>query len=134
MSDPMSERYKLTDIEMDELRRRSEAQAAPDNGFAFVEDAHPIDASDMECFAEIRAVLEKYGKLQRFGVSLLHKHFDLAPGEVLLETTDARNRSMSIQPTIIDSSDIQAIDTQWYLGKSVPLSVVKCRTNWHQQI
>lgn len=133
MSDPMSERYKLHAAELDELRRRSSPESPPENSFSTVEDTSPIDASDMNCFAEIREVLAKHGKLERFGVSLLHKHFDLAPREVLLETTDSKGRSMTIQPAMIDSSDINTIDTQWYLGKSIPLSVVKCRTNWHQQ-
>mgnify|MGYP001196725543 CR=1 FL=1 len=130
MSDPMSERYKLSEQELNELRRKSEP--SPVNSFVDVESSSPIDSSDMACFEEIRSVLAKHGKLERFGVTLLHKHFDLKEGEVFLETTDSKNRTMTLEPKIIDSSDIRTIDTQWYLGKSIPLSVVKCRTNWHQ--
>jgi hypothetical protein len=130
MSDPMSERYTLSDEELEKLRQG--AESAPVNDFKPVESVNPIDATDMACFSDIRKVLERHGKLERFGVTLLHKHFDLRPHEAFLETTDVAKRSMTVQPHIIDSSDINTIDTQWYLGKSIPLSVVKCRTNWHQ--
>lgn len=130
MSDPMSERYKLSEEELRILRGAS--RPAPTTEFAPVADLHSLDASDLECFSALRAVLERFGKLDRFGVALLHRHFDLAQGEVLLEKTDVASRTMSLEPAIVDSSDIGTIDTQWYLGRAVPLSVVKCRTNWHR--
>jgi hypothetical protein len=38
---------------------------------------------------------------------------------------------MTLEPRVVDTGDVSYIDTQWYLGSSIPLSVVKCRTNWH---
>lgn len=35
---------------------------------------------------------------QRFGMALLHKHFDLEPGEMLVEQTDQSARKLLIQP------------------------------------
>lgn len=130
MSDPMSERYKLSSEELESLQ--SNAHSTMTNSFEFVEHSEALDGTDFECFSEIKKVLEKYGKSDRFGVALLHKHFEMEGQEVLVETTDVENRSMSIQPQILDSSNINMIDTQWYLGGSMPLSLVKCRTGWHQ--
>ena len=42
-----------------------------------IADVRPIDDSDAACLNEIREVLEKHNALQRFGVSLLHRHFEV---------------------------------------------------------
>jgi hypothetical protein len=76
--------------------------------------------------------LEKHGKLDRFGITLLHDHFQTLTNEVLVEKADVSKRTMTMQPEVIDPSNINAVDTQWYLGSSMPLSLVKCRTSWHQ--
>lgn len=130
MSDPMQERYKLTNEQLEELKRST--KDVPMNAFTPLEEIPPLTADDITCFSEIKEVLSKHGKLERFGITLLHKHFNFDKNEVLLETTNKENRSMVLEPKIIDSSDINTIDTQWYLGGSIPLSLVKCRTNWHQ--
>jgi hypothetical protein len=106
-------------------------QSRPENHFPMLESSASLNPDDLECFGEIREVLRRYGKLDRFGIALMHKHFDLNDGESLVETTNIEQRSMLLEPVIIDSSDINTIDTQWYLGNAVPLSVVKCRTSWH---
>ena len=58
----------------------------------------PIGESDAECLKEIRTVLEKHNCLSRFGVSLLHSHFNLAEDEILLETTDVSKREHWVRP------------------------------------
>src|SRR5437867_11090458 len=63
-----------------------------------ISDVIPIDQSDAECLEEIRRVLEKHNSLQRFGVSLLHSHFDLADDELMLETTDVEKREHWVRP------------------------------------
>lgn len=42
--------------------------------------------------------IEKHNCIDRFGVALLHKHFDLQEDEVLLETTDVDGREQWIRP------------------------------------
>lgn len=54
--------------------------------------------ADKDCLAEVRDVLKKYGNLDRFGISLLHTHFEVAPDEILLETTDEQKRTQIIRP------------------------------------
>lgn len=100
--------------------------------FKRIDESDALSADDLECMREIRQVLERHGKLERFGVTLLHEHFAMRPGEVLLEASNADTRRMSLEPAIVDPSDVTSISTQWYLGQSVPLSLVKCRTSMHQ--
>lgn len=63
-----------------------------------IADVRPIDDSDAECLEEIRAVLEKHNCLDRFGVTLLHSHFDLTDDEMMLETTDLERREHLVRP------------------------------------
>ncbi|MBT9569442.1 MAG: hypothetical protein IV085_14225 [Thiobacillus sp.] len=63
-----------------------------------IADVRPIDQSDAACMEEIRTVLAKHNCLDRFGVSLLHCHFDLGEDEILLETTDLERREHLVRP------------------------------------
>jgi hypothetical protein len=58
----------------------------------------PIDDSDQACLEEVRAVLARYGKLNRFALHLAHRHFPLGPDEILIEcpiTTGGHSMSPS---------------------------------------
>ena len=50
-------------------------------------------------------MLEKYNCLERFGVSLLHSHFQLADDEMMLETTNVTNREHWVRP--VKKADIE---------------------------
>jgi hypothetical protein len=63
-----------------------------------ISDVRPIGDSDEACLEDIRQVLIKHGCLGRFGVSLLHNHFHLDDGEILLETTDVNTREQYLRP------------------------------------
>jgi hypothetical protein len=55
-----------------------------------------LDDSDLDCLEEIRDVLSRHGKLARFAMHLAHRHFELAPGEILIERpTRTREPNMS---------------------------------------
>ena len=68
------------------------------NTLNHIVDVKPIDDSDAQCLEEIRQVLLKHGHTRRFGVSLLHSHFDLASDEVLLEETNIETREQWVRP------------------------------------
>ena len=59
-----------------------------------LDDVGSINDSDVDCLAEVREVLKKHGKRERFGVALLHRHFDMdqfrgsQPGRQLLRDMD----------------------------------------------
>lgn len=63
-----------------------------------IDNVRPIDDEDLPCLNEIFEILKKHNCIDRFGVVLLHKHFDLQEDEVLLETTDVDGREQWIRP------------------------------------
>lgn len=63
-----------------------------------IDQVRPIDDLDSPVLEDIRAALEKHGCLDRFGIALLHRHFDVAPDEILLETTDESEREHWVRP------------------------------------
>ena len=82
-----------------------------------IADIEPRSDKDDALFTELSSVLKKHNALDRFGVTLLHRHFDVRPGEVLLETTDVPTRKQTIRP--ISSEELAKedyIETSWRLG------------------
>ena len=81
-----------------------------------IDDVAPLSDSDAACLSEIREVLDRHDALDRFGLTLLHEHFDLEHDEVLVEETDPETRTLTIRPQ--RESDIKAdtlIQTNWRL-------------------
>lgn len=84
------------------------------NTLSHIADIKPIDDSDSACLEEIRRVLQKHSCLERFGVSLLHSHFQLSDDEILLETTDLDKREHYVRPvkkSFLAQNDITAQTT-----------------------
>lgn len=87
-----------------------------------IDDTPPLDSSDMACMDEIRAVLARHGKLDRFALHLAHAHFQLADGEVLIEQTNPASRSQhTIVGKIEDVPD--AVPTTWLFIGTGPFKV-----------
>ena len=63
-----------------------------------IDDVQPIDDSDAACLEEVRLVLARHGNLGRFGIALLHSHFQVAEDEMMLETTDVEHREQRVRP------------------------------------
>jgi hypothetical protein len=82
--------------------------------------SHDLDATDAACFAELRKVLEKHGKLDRFGVTLIHRHFHLDEDECFIESVDVDERVLTVRPIRKDSLPT-AVQTQWSLANRDPL-------------
>ncbi|ANZ15561.1 hypothetical protein ACH4YO_19395 [Streptomyces noursei] len=64
------------------------------SGLPRFEEAEPLGPQDAQFVQDLIVVLEKHGNLERFGLCLLHEHFPLAPGEILVETTDTETRTL----------------------------------------
>jgi hypothetical protein len=58
------------------------------------EEARGLGPQDAEFVRDLVAVLARHGNLNRFGLCLLHDHFPIAAGEVLVETNDSRARTL----------------------------------------
>lgn len=88
-------------------------------------DVRPLDASDAPCLAEIEAVLARHGKAGRFGVSLLHRHFDLAEDERLVEVIDAESRTLTSRP--VKAGELpEGVPSMWQLTASGPQAIFWC--------
>jgi hypothetical protein len=68
-----------------------------------ITEVRPVDASDLPCLNELRDVLERHGALERFGLNLLHDHFELDDDELLVEVSDADTRTLTIRPVREDA-------------------------------
>lgn len=92
-----------------------------------IDDIEPIGEKDMAVLEEIRTVLERNGYMDRFGVCLLHKHFDLADDEYVLEETDEVHRTQKLSVAKTDGDpDANTIQTMWKFAKDGSRSVTKC--------
>jgi hypothetical protein len=67
---------------------------------------------------------------RRIGLALIHSHFELHDGEVMVETVDAESRVCTVRPVRIDSvpAEAELIPTIWELGPegSDPVAVQYC--------
>ena len=93
-----------------------------------ITEINPLNSSDASCVSEIRDVLKKYNMLDRFGLCLLHKHFDLLEGEMLVEHTDPDARTLNFQ--VINEGDIgpgTVYETQWRLSDDTTLMTCRSR-------
>src|SRR5712671_2883439 len=71
------------------FRGDQKKQGQPD-----LDEVEPRSASDDVCIAAMKQVLKEHGALDRFGIMLIHGHFDMAEDERLIETVDAVNRTL----------------------------------------
>ncbi len=90
-------------------------------------DVAPLDDADLACMNELRAVLERHDRLGRFALHLVHKHFDVAPHEVLVEYSDPQTREQRLRVEDRDSASLHdAVPTTWMLDKGQPLVTCVC--------
>jgi hypothetical protein len=104
--------------------QQSFIQSAPLPDLKFVP---PFEADDQTCLEEIAEVLKKHGRLDRFGVTLLHQHFPVGDNEVMLETNDPVSRTLEMHPC--DRTALEGLDariTSWRLDSGEPLMACVC--------
>lgn len=77
-----------------------------------IDDVRPIDDSDAACLEEVRLVLAKHGNLNRFGICLLHSHFQVAEDETMVETTDLEHREQWVRPVKKSSLEQVGLESQ----------------------
>ena len=68
------------------------------NDLPSIHDVGDIDEADERCLDEIKTVLERHDKVNRFGVALLHQHFKLSDEELLVEHCDVEGRTLTTRP------------------------------------
>jgi len=95
-------------------------------GLKDIEDVEPVNEADYECLEEVRATLRKHGRLERFGVALLHKHFDMKPDEMLVEYSDPVARELLIRPVKKEEAG-RAVGRIYALRDGVREAMLGCR-------
>ncbi len=114
------------------------ADITGNNDLPHINDIAPLNDAGMTCVNELRDVLKKHGVLDRFGITLLHKHFDIEPDEVLVERTDEASKVQTIRPYKKAELDTCIQQTAWRLSDDA--AVMGCYTvcirdsdrGWHQ--
>lgn len=92
----------------------TQMQAVQMNSFPHINEVHGLCSADDECMAEVQAVLSKHGKTGKFGLTLLHKHFELRENEILVEHCDEVSRVLTCKPiSISEIPSGQLIQTVW---------------------
>jgi hypothetical protein len=83
--------------------------------FPEVGEVRPIGDDDYAILSEIRDVLIKHNAINRFGINLIHRHFDLNQDEVIFETTDVpkRPQHMEVRPASEMADYENVLETQW---------------------
>jgi len=93
-----------------------------------ISEVEPLTDDDKELFSEVRDVLKKYKALDKFGLSLIHKHFDIAENECMLECTDIETRTLVIKPIKVSEMDVENTTiTQWRLTDGDAVAEAGCR-------
>lgn len=93
-----------------------------------ISETEGFTALDAACFAEVRDVLSKFGLLEKYGMSLIHRHFDIEEDECLVEKVDADARTLSVQP--MKKRDLQPNSTtvtMWRLTKGEKVAEIGCQ-------
>lgn len=102
-----------------------------------IDDVEPIGTADADCLSELYAVLKRHGKHERFGLTLLHKHFPINDDEVMLEHTDTQGRRLELRPAKKDSAEVaRSVQTSWRLTGDASTETntacyVRCVRNIH---
>lgn len=92
-----------------------------------IDDVEPINNCDTDCLIEIRDVLKKHGKTERFGVALLHSHFELASDEIMLESSDSEGRTLITKPVKRSDAGDNNVGTIWMLRDGDVTAMSWCR-------
>lgn len=91
------------------------------------EDIDPIGDEDFEVLKEIRDVLDKHNCLDRFGISLLHRHFEIEDDEYAVEYTDEGTRVSEVRIEKMDQVYEQnSVQTMWRFSKEKTNAIVRC--------
>jgi hypothetical protein len=96
--------------------------------FPHISGVKTRSSADDRLFQELHDVLERHGALNRFGVALLHTHFPVAAGEVMMEETDVLGRRQTTRPVFASSLDPDdTIETLWSLESGRPIMRCTCQ-------
>ncbi|WP_082837066.1 hypothetical protein [Labrenzia sp. OB1] len=79
--------------------------------------AEPLAHGDEAFLQDIVGVMEKHGNLGRFGLCLIHDHFDVGVDEILLETNDPETRTLHLETVKLADLNADMKFTSWDVSK-----------------
>jgi hypothetical protein len=89
--------------------------------------ARPLGLGDERFVAELYELLARHDNIDRFGLCLLHDHFPVASGEILLETNDPAQRTLSLEVAQIDALRDENIKvTSWRFAGAGTVPLTGC--------
>lgn len=88
-----------------------------------IEQVTPLNEADTQCLTEVRDVLKKHQKLERFGVALLHSHFDLQDDEIMLEEVGDEDRTLLLKAVKTSEVGANDIGTIWMLSDDAAVTM-----------
>lgn len=74
-------------------------------GLPGIDAVRPLDERDQAVIDAVREVLGQHGALERFRLTPLHSHFELAPDELMVEIVDGETRTLVTRPMRLDTGD-----------------------------
>lgn len=87
-------------------------------GLPHIDDVAPVSEADRACLDDIRAVLVRHGRIERFGICLLHQHFPVGDGEILVETCNEEEQTLTLRLANKDSLPAHSVvETVWRFDK-----------------
>lgn len=97
-------------------------------GLPDIDSIRPLDETDQAVLDDLRTVLERHGALERFGVTLLHSHFDVRRDELLVERVDPEARTLTTRPERATDSSGTLWPTSFRLDEpgGVPITFTFC--------
>lgn len=111
------------------------------NTLRHISEVAPLSEADAPLIEELVATLRKHKALHRFGLTLLHRHFEFLEDELLVETTDIENRTHVVKPVSKDALKHEAyVETAWRLDTGTATTACVCivsggdHTGNHQHI
>jgi hypothetical protein len=96
-----------------------------------IDGVQPIGEADVQVLDEIREVLLQHDRSDRFGVCLLHKHFEIASNEIAVEYTDIESRTSTVVEPSGSSAGGNHIETVWRFKHDGPAAVTVCEQRCH---
>lgn len=77
-------------------------ETTTNNPYAALQNIEGVKGYDPEkdktLFQDLRKVLEAHDAVDRFGVTLLHNHFEIESDEQMIETHDEQTRTLTLKP------------------------------------
>lgn len=104
------------------------------NDLPNINEVEQFNENDEECLNEIKSVLQKYNLTSRFGVALLHKHFQVSNDEILVESCDPKNRTLKTRTVkVSEAENLNLITTMWRFDGGITYRCSYCKKNHHDE-